>query len=154
MKTSTYTFYIFLLFGLLSCSSDDDNTVENNAPTTTIYGIWNLIEMQGSTPNSTTTGDAMEWQESYVFNTNNTFTKTRFDKNTEETTEASGTFEWVENENQLQFKLTYTDESIIVGSCTGTSEENLIINDSYQLKNTWNECDGPTLTYQRTSNLD
>lgn len=132
-----------LMLSLISCSGDDAN------PSLALdyYGKWQLIEMSGSTINSVTTESEMDWQESYVFNTNRTFVKTRIKDNT--TTTASGTFSVVKTSDETHFELTYSKSSTLVGSCYGNLKEDLFINSNNLLVSTWQNCDGPGLVYQK-----
>lgn len=131
------------MLSLISCSNEDAN------PPLVLdyYGKWQLTEMSGSVINSVTTGPEMDWQESYVFNTNRTFVKTRIKDNT--TTTASGTFSISKTSNETHFELTYSKNSTLVGSCYGNLKEELLINNNNLLESTWQNCDGPGLVYQK-----
>ena len=131
------------MLSLISCSNED----ANSSLVSDYKGKWQLIEMSGSTINSVTTGSEMSWQESYVFNTNRTFVKTRIKDNT--TTTASGTFSISKTSNETHFELTYSESSTLVGSCYGNLKEELFINSDNLLESTWQNCDGPGLVYQK-----
>lgn len=103
--------------------------------------------MSGSIANSVTTGSEMDWQESYVFNANRTFVKTRIQDNI--TTTASGTFSISKTSNETHFELTYSKSSTLAGSCYGNLKEELFINSNNLLVSTWQNCDGPGLVYQK-----
>lgn len=139
MKKITITF--ILMLSLISCSSDDAN------PSLAYYGKWQLIEMSGSIARSVTTGSEMDWQESYTFNTNGKFVKTRIKNNT--TTTVSGTFSISKTSNETHLELTYSESSTLVGSCYGNLKEELFINSNNLLVSTWQNCDGPGLVYQK-----
>lgn len=129
------------MLSLISCSSDDAN------PSLAYYGKWQLIEMSGSIARSVTTGSEMDWQESYTFNTNGKFVKTRIKNNT--TTTVSGTFSISKTSNETHLELTYSESSTLVGSCYGNLKEELFINSNNLLVSTWQNCDGPGLVYQK-----
>ncbi|EJL59210.1 hypothetical protein [Flavobacterium sp. CF136] len=141
MKKFGITF--ILMLSLISCSNED----ANSSLVSDYKGKWQLIEMSGSTINSVTTGSEMSWQESYVFNTNRTFVKTRIKDNT--TTTASGTFSVVTILDETHLELTYSESSTLVGSCYGNLKEDLFINNNNLLVSTWQNCDGPGLVYQK-----
>ena len=131
------------MLSLISCSNEDTN------PPLVLdyYGKWQLTEMSGSVINSVTTGPKMYWQEFYVFNTDGTFVKTRIKDNT--TTTASGTFSVVKTSDETHLELTYSESSVLVGSCYGNLKEDLFINNNNLLVSTWQNCDGPGLVYQK-----
>lgn len=133
--------FILMLSLISSCSSDDAN------PSLAYYGKWQLIEMSGSVAHSVTTGSEMSWQESYTFNTNGKFVKTRIRDNT--TTTVSGTFTISKISNETNFELTYPKNSALVGNCYGNLKEELFINSNNLLVSTWQNCDGPGLVYQK-----
>src|SRR5690606_33779533 len=112
-----------------------------------IYGKWELTRMTGSFKGSETQGSDMDWQESYRFNTNATFTKTRHRDG--ETFTETGKFSYIEDEEvEFLYTLVYGSESLIIGNCSGNKSESLyIINGT--LYNTWNMCDGPGLEYKK-----
>ena len=126
-----------------SCTKDKENT-----PTTPNYlGKWTLIKMSGSMFNSQTTGNAMEWQEFYIFNDNDSFTKIRIQNSTQTT--ASGTYTTKKIENIQHLELTYTQQSDIIGNCYGNLKEELYFSDNNTLSSTWKNYDGPGLEYQK-----
>lgn len=129
------------MLSLISCSNDDAN------PSLAYYGKWQLIEMSGSIAHSVTTGSEMDWQESYTFNTNGKFVKTRIKNNT--TTTVSGTFSISKTSNETHLELAYSESSTLVGSCYGNLKEELFINSNNLLVSTWQNCDGPGLVYQK-----
>lgn len=131
-----------LVLSLVSCARD--KTAKSNTPDPNYYGNWKLIKMEGSMPNSATTGSAMEWQESYVFDTNGTFTKTR------DTITAKGNFVVITTATETSLALTYSSSSTIIGNCTGDLKESLTVNSDGLLESQWRACDGPGLVYQKT----
>jgi hypothetical protein len=64
--------FLILIGVLFSCNKNDDTDKETEE-----FGNWILVEMNGSIPNSETTGSDMEWQEIYSLNTDGTFQKSR-----------------------------------------------------------------------------
>ena len=130
-----------LILTCISCSGDDTK------PPTTYYGKWQLIEISGSSVNSLTIGSEMIWQESYNFETNGKFIKIRIQDDI--TTTESGTFLISKISNETHFELTYSKSSALIGNCDGNLKEYLFINSNNLLSNTWQNCDGPVLVYQK-----
>ncbi|MFV5696406.1 hypothetical protein ACM55G_13330 [Flavobacterium sp. LB3P122] len=106
-----------------------------------------MKQMSGSMANSETTGAAMEWHEFYMFNTNGTFTKSR-DRGAIKTT-ISGTFIATTHSDGIYLKLTYPNDSEIIGNCYGNLKEVLYVAENNTLSNTWKSCDGPGLEYKK-----
>jgi len=109
---------------------------------------WELVRITGSIPNSETKGDAMEWQEYYVFGLDGTFKKIR--RRDGVVTEAIGTFEVAEyiNDEADYLELTYQSGEELIGTCYGDQKEVLIYRSNTEISNTWSACDGPGLDYR------
>ncbi len=137
-----------LLFTLLFISISCSKNLEASE-STEYSGKWTLVKMSGSRPNSETTGSAMEWQESYVFNNDGTFIKSR-ESNSLKTT-ASGKYSAKQLSDGMYLELNYNQDSEIIGSCTGNQKEELRFMENNSMSSTWNHCDGPTLIYQKTN---
>lgn len=134
---------IVLFVALVSCSNDDND----NKPTASYHGKWILTRMGSNNP-AVNSIDILEWEEAYIFKSNNTFSKTR--KRDGKTTAISGTYSVVKTADQTQFELNYTSESDIISSCTSKTKESLyIINSIGSLYGTWSICDGPMLVYEK-----
>ncbi|MHC0445274.1 hypothetical protein ACWA1F_07675 [Flavobacterium sp. 3-218] len=134
---------IVMLFSLLSCSNDDSG----DKATESYHGKWVLTKMGSGNPAANSI-DVMEWEESYTFNSNNTFSKTR--KRDGKITTIVGTYIVTKTADQTQFELNYTAQSDIIGSCTSNVKENLhIINTIGNLYSSWSICDGPLLVYEK-----
>ncbi|UWY27066.1 hypothetical protein N4T20_15195 [Flavobacterium sp. TR2] len=134
---------IAVIFSLVSCSNDDND----NKPAESYHGKWILTKMGSGNP-AVNSIDVLEWEESYTFNSNNTFSKTR--KKEGKTITVSGTYSVVKTADQIRFELVYTKESDIVSSCTSKTKESLyIINSIGNLYGTWSICDGPILVYEK-----
>lgn len=142
-KTMKISKAILLLVIIGSCTTKSSEKISD----TDINGTWELTRMTGSFKGSETQGSDMDWQESYRFNTNSTFTKTRYRQG--ETFTATGRFSYIENEEvEFLYTLTYESESILIGNCYGNNSESLYITNGI-LHNTWNMCDGPGLEYKK-----
>lgn len=125
-----------------SCSRD---TVTTNSAD--YHEKWTLVKMSGTLHDSETTGAAMEWQEFYLFNANETFTKSR-ERNAIKTT-ISGTYTTTTHPDGIYLELTYPNDSEIIGSCYGNQKEALYFTNNNTLSSTWKSCDGPGLEYKK-----
>ena len=134
-------FPVLLLFVLVSCSKD------KSLNSSSFPQKWQLVKMTGQVPNSETTGENMDWQEYYQFNSDGTFTKHRDYQG--ETYEATGTFLSTNQNGDTYFELDFNTDSPIIGSCDGPGMEVLWLKSSDQLINTWQNCDGPGMEYAR-----
>lgn len=120
---------------------------ENEPVPFDILGEWKLIQMSGSIPNSQTTGADMEYQETYVFNSNGTFEKTRDTKGVIK--KAYGVYKAYITPNEKVLELTYSLESSIIGSCTSNLKEVMNITSNSSFSSIWQACDGPGLDYKK-----
>jgi hypothetical protein len=109
--------------------------------------IWQLTSMSGQTSNSSTSGSDMEWQESYLLNSDGTFTKSR--ERNGVIIEASGSFVFKDLTDGKYLELTYESNSDIIGSCTPGLKETLLVRSGKKMSGTWSYCDGPGLEYER-----
>ncbi|WP_324025114.1 hypothetical protein QSV08_18145 [Maribacter sp. BPC-D8] len=142
--------FLFLVF-LTSCANDDDFGLES---TQFVFSEqkWELTQMSGSFQNSETTGEEMEWQEYYIFSPEGTFVKSRTIG--DELVEATGSFEVVEYENDLNhyLELTFETGNELAGNCTGDDKELLMYRNSTMISSLWMACDGPGLDYSLSKN--
>ena len=133
--------FLMIIGILCSCSKNDIN-LENQ-----IIGNWKLIQMSGTIPNSETTGTAMEWQETYLLNTDGTFQKSRNRDGV--ITDISGTYKLINNSTESLLELNFNSESEIIGSCTSNTKETMNIQSETIFLSSWNACDGPGLRYEK-----
>lgn len=135
-----------ILIGLLifsSCQIDDEFNP------TQYPQKWQLVKMTGQIANSETTGNAMEWQEFYLLNSNGTFTKSR--ERNGLLMEESGTFTFKNLSEEKFLELIYASDNELIGSCYSSElKESLWLKSENKLMGTWSECDGPGLEYERT----
>ncbi len=113
---------------------------------------WQLVRVSGNMMNSETTGMAMQWQESILLNSDNTFIKTR--QLPDKTIESSGTFTVTPNEidKSVQLTLLYEWDTRLVGNCFGEPlKEVYMLDSTCKLHGTWAMCDGPGLEYELKS---
>lgn len=134
-------FISLLICSLFSCSEDDKFNFEQYPQK------WQLVKMTGQIPNSEVTGANMEWQESYMLNSDGTFTKYR--ERSGILTEASGTFAFKDLSGGKYLELTYESDNDIIGSCYSEPSESLWLKSKNKLMGTWSYCDGPGLEYRR-----
>jgi hypothetical protein len=147
-KIAVFTLVLLTMF---SCSNKDDFGLES---TQFVFSEqkWNLVKTSGSWSNSETTGDAMAWQEYYIFTPEGNFVKSRTVDDI--ITEAEGTFEVVEFENDTEhyLELTFTTGIEIAANCTGDDKELLVYRTSTMISSLWMACDGPGLDYELSKN--
>jgi len=142
MKKKGLLIVFFIL--LVSCSFNDNE----KKPSEDYYGIWILTRMNRNNNPAANSIDVLEWEESYIFKSDKTFSKTR--KRDGKITTASGNYSVIKMVDQTQFELTYAAQSEIIGSCISNLKENLyIINNVGNLLSTWNVCSGPMLVYEK-----
>ena len=133
-----------MIIGILFSWNKNDDEINLE---TEIIGNWKLIQMTGSIPNSETSGNEMEWQETYQLNPDGTFLKSR-DRNGI-ITDASGTYNFINNSNEPLIELNFDTESVIIGSCTSNTKETMSIQSETIFLSSWNACDGPGLKYEK-----
>ena len=134
---------LILIIILVSCSSDEAVATGD----VDYFGNWELTKMSSAFTPAISFSNALEWKESYDFNENGTFTKTRLRDNKSIT--VSGTYVVTKTPNEIQFELTYEKDNDIIGSCSAEPKEILFINSSKKLFSTWQNCDGPDLEYEK-----
>lgn len=150
MKSAIIT--LLVLASLYSCTKESDEVAETFEYT----GEWELVKMTGSANGSVYTGADMAWQETYIINDDETFTKTRVTEDT--TIIVSGTYSFAEDglldeseSNVLRYiNFIHDTKNNITGSCySKSSTENLYFNADNKLISTWEACDGPGLEYMK-----
>ncbi len=145
MKSLLYFIFASVLL-LSSCSKTIDALESKDFSINNYPQTWKLIKMTGSQEGSESSGEEMEWQENYVFNSDGSFVKTRI--STGELKSASGRYFF--NEEIQSFILDYGKSNPIIGSCGSAVEESLYYTkDSKILQSNWWACDGPGLFYKR-----
>ena len=141
----SYLFLALFLF-LNSCSKNEEVNEVQNFTVSQFPQKWKLVKMTGSLKNSATTGQQMSWQESYVFNTDGSFLKTRIENG--DLTSSAGNYTFDEKENF--FLLNHSQPSVLVGNCSSDTTEYLYLDEkNYYLLSSWWACDGPGLFYER-----
>lgn len=138
--------FLFIISLIVSCSSDDDATVDSE-----FIGNWILIEMSTGEQGSETTGSNMEWQETYKLNADGTFLKSRTRNGV--LTEVSGTYLSTNNSNSSFLELNFDNENDIVGSCLSEIQEVMNFQSETIFINYWDACDGARLTYEKVTAL-
>lgn len=131
-----------VMLSLVSCLGTDSKKTNANG----YYGKWKLYNM--GVRNTNVTVDTLEWQETYDFNTDGTFIKTRIKE--DKKTTGSGKFVVKKIDNETNFELTYNEKTDIIGSCLGDLTESLTLNKENLLVSNWQMCDGPGLIYKKS----
>jgi len=126
---------IVLLISLISCSNDDSKDVEAKITINDYYGKWTTFD------EATFKNNPNIWYEYYIFNTDQTFTRSRVDKGV--TTTLTGTFEFSTRDNRSDIILTYSAYTNMIYNCStgfgGTSE--LLYIHNGKLNNSASMCD-------------
>lgn len=136
-----YICLIGFVVAILSCSKDKSPFDSMRFPQK-----WKLVQIS-SEMGIVSSGEDMEWQETYELQADGTFTKTR-EKNAE-IVSASGTFSYEEFSDDPYLVLMYNSESPIIGNCSAEAKEELAVKEDLSLVSTWQACDGPGLVYER-----
>lgn len=145
MKTS-YGIFLSALFLFVCCVDTDDEIL-----TDSVFGKWKLVRMSASLIGSESTGDNMDWQEFYIFNTDSTFFRSQTKNGA--TIEENGIFSSKVLVNDRPYlSLNYPKDRKLAGSCYGNDKEELVFSLKDVLSSTWQACDGPGLDYQKVSN--
>ncbi len=132
---------------LFSCNEDAD-------PVRTLVGEWDLVSAYSVWTGRTYVGDEMNYQQTYQFRSDGTFTKTQIlDGNLQEGKGSYSTEQpeavAIEAGARLNVILNFTEGEELAGNCFGPNLENLVLNRNQELKNSWSACDGPGLTYKK-----
>ncbi len=139
--------FLFTVLVLSSCEKEEPT------PEVQVEGEWGLVRSEGGFEGSVQEGEDLDWNESYAFDSDNSFSKVREDDG--EVFQASGTYSVTEADIassanvKYYLELTFETGDDIVGDCYGDGRENLVITHGGQLRNTWGECDGPILYYDK-----
>lgn len=96
----------------------------------------------------TMSGESMIWQERLTLHPDGSFVKYREMKG--QKMEATGTYAYVDLSDGKYLELVFEKSNELIGNCTGDLKELLRVNEEGNLSGTWQACDGPGLTYQRS----
>lgn len=133
-------------FIFISCTTDDEITQSE------LLGEWELVRTTTPFEGSESTGEEMEWQESYTLRADNTFTKERVEN--DEMFVAEGTFvlhhEPYGNVGTAHVTMSYESENNLIASCYSSQlQEKLYFESEELMVSTWNQCDGLGLEYAK-----
>ncbi len=142
---------LLTVFLIGSCSTPDTSQLDSTELQFADQK-WELVRMTGSITDSETVGDAMLWQEYYIFALDGTFIRVR--ETDGKTIKATGTFEVVEynNDESDYLELVYQSGQELAGSCIADKDETLMYRSNTEISNTWHACDGPGLDYMLVEN--
>jgi hypothetical protein len=148
MKTAVVLISLLSIFASCTQCTDDDVAKSQKKQ---CDERWQLTSISGSIANvPPLNADELPWQEWYVFNDDNSFTRTRQEKKSSRV--EAGTYEVKTLTDGIYFELTYENDNDLIGNCTADNREVLRENNG-KLVNTWMACDGSGLTYEKkTSN--
>lgn len=133
---------------LVSCNDKEDETKTDSVTALQFANQkFDLVKMSGSMDGTESTGEHMDWQESYLFGFDDTFEKIR--EVDGKTITGKGLFKVTKrNGDGLTYlELTYRTGASLAGSCEGAGKELLFYKSASELASMWNACDGPSLDY-------
>lgn len=142
MRQLRISFIIGLL--LASCSKDEPGivTFPEDYP-----HKWQLVSAQTGLSNTSVSGNQLPYFEEYVFNGDNTFTKTRvLDDNS---IVATGSFSVERNNDSVFLTLSFDDESVIIDNCSNDLAERLLLTSIKTFSNNILACDYGRMDYSR-----
>jgi hypothetical protein len=135
---------VLVLLSLSACQKEDLVEAEDNAYPQT----WQLVQMTGNFPAFTKTGADLPWQETYVFRSDSTFTKTR--QQGAQLEETRGTFSVRDNAPGMSLVLTYPADTDLLTNCSATPQEYLRFQGNEVLIGSSEACDGPRFEYKKS----
>ncbi|SNR28706.1 MULTISPECIES: hypothetical protein [Hymenobacter] len=131
-----------LLVTFLSCQKEEIPDANLNVYPQT----WQLAKMTGNFPVFVKTGSDLPFQETYVFQADSTFTRTR--QQGGQVIEVSGTFSARSYTDGPHLTLTYPADNNLINNCTAEPKETLIFQaENKTLTSSSQPCDGPLLEY-------
>jgi hypothetical protein len=133
---------VLVLLSLSACQKEDLVEAEGNAYPQT----WQLVQMTGNFP--AFTGADLPWQETYIFRSDSTFTKTR--QKGAQLEEASGTFSVRDNAPGTSLVLTYPADTDLLTNCSAVPQEYLQLQGNEVLIGSREACDGPRFEYKKS----
>ena len=136
------------LLSLAACQKEELVEVEAEAEVTSYPQTWHLVQMTGNFPVFIKTGADLPWQETYTFQPDSTFTKTR--QQGTQRREASGTFSVRKDATGRALTLTYPTDSDLLTNCSATPQESLLLKENTVLIGSSEACDGPRLEYKKS----
>jgi hypothetical protein len=136
MKKSLLIFVAICLLGSCKKEFDFDKFPQE----------WKLTSMSGQISNAPPTIPGEDWQESYLLNSDGTFTKTRIRNGV--LSEATGTFIFKDLSDGKYLELTFETGISIIASCTQGVEMIRVLSEK-MMSSTWSACDGPGMEYER-----
>ncbi len=133
-------FFCIIIFLLISCKESKTVYSPNDTSET-----WELVTMQsGSFAGAN--AQPLPYQEKYIFFEDLSFTKSRTEDN--QSLEGSGSYKKTSSDEGIYYSLTYDiSPPNLLGTCTGTANENLLLRPDGKLQNSWAMCDGPFKVY-------
>jgi hypothetical protein len=129
-----------------SCGDDSE-------PVPNVTGQWELISIKHGWTGEELIGTDVDPQSTYQFRSNGTFRKSQ--KSDGQVLEASGNYSTFPEEDtssanvRLYVALEFIEGEEIAESCSGSAAELLALRGNNQLQNTWDQCDGPALSYMK-----
>ena len=129
---------------LISCSKEEINMISfpDDYP-----HKWQLVSVLTGLSNTSVSGDQLPYFEEYIFNSDNTFSKTRVVEKS--TIVATGSFSVDKSDDKISLSLSYNSESEIIDNCSKELTEILLITSSKSFSNNVLACDRGRMNYSR-----
>tara|TARA_B100000941_G_scaffold290927_1_gene276997 strand:+ start:190007 stop:190372 length:366 start_codon:yes stop_codon:yes gene_type:complete len=108
---------------------------------------WQLVSVLTGLSNTSVSGDQLPYFEEYIFNSDNTFSKTRVVEKS--TIVATGSFSVDKSDDKISLSLSYNSESEIIDNCSKELTEILLITSSKSFSNNVLACDRGRMNYSR-----
>lgn len=135
---------LFLGLFLGSCSKEEMTivTFPEDYPSK-----WQLMSVVIGLSGSIVSGDQLPYFEEYIFNEDNTFSKTRTLEDT--TIVVSGSFSIIDTYEKITLSLQYDEESPIIDNCIKDLREVLLVTSDQSFSNNVLACDRGSMGYSR-----
>lgn len=145
MKTLSIAVLTIML--MATCNRNEEN-ITTQFPLRS-PALLKLVKMSGGMLPSVKMGDEMSWQETYTFENQGSFVKSRTIKESGATETLSGTYQLLTVDKQRLLLLIYKNDHALLANCSIEPTELLmIVSDSTVINDRWVPCDGPELEYQ------
>lgn len=126
-------------FNLMSCSTDD--SIENTQETYELYRITENSNTIDINLNTNSLQDKIT-----IFN-DSLFHRVHYSE--QEQQYLKGKYSLMTHNNKSYLVLKYDSPSSQIGNCSGNQNEVFMFTSDSEIKNTWDECGGPTLEYRK-----
>lgn len=142
MTMKNLLFIAIALITLSACTTDQDELSVNQ-----YTEKWELFNFISNQPNQLTNTISLDYQEYYYLSDDSTFFKRRVSNTTTKNMSGIYNFMSVNDHKYIVFK--YDESNNFIGNCSNNLNEVLLYIDDNKIRNTWENCEGPTLEYRK-----